>query len=207
MALHSLEILESKSLGWVQVEVGASVVLALAHFSCHSLDYAYVALEIWERARESSEKTDLEMSHMDWSSSASWLSAALQRPSEDLGNAQSCIGALPTFRKSAEVPQVRDIIAPEDLQEVRARADSSCSPLVDAFRPAVAVVRHGEREDAVWNSGWYESEDGRKHPYDCPITAEGVQQARDVAANLKTLNFGIVVSSPYLRCVQTAVPW
>ena len=40
-----------------------------------------------------------------------------------------------------------------------------------------------------------------------PITAEGVQQARDVAANMKTLNFGIVVASPYLRCVQTAVPW
>ena len=163
------------------------VVLALAHFSCHSLDYAYVVLEIWERARESSEDADLEMSHMDWSSSASCLSAPLLVTatlriwemlrvalvhSPGFGRVrlgEDMFAAFIALRRlvQAEVPSVRDIIAPEDLQEVRARADSSCSPVVHAFRPAVAVVRHGEREDAVWNSAWYESEDGRKHPYDC----------------------------------------
>ena len=63
---------------------------------------------------------------------------------------------------------------PEDLIEIR----SACSEQTVSQRPAarssgpepsrppaVAVLRHGEREDAVWNSQWFQSEDRMQHPY------------------------------------------
>ncbi|CAE7669639.1 unnamed protein product [Symbiodinium sp. CCMP2592] len=77
-----------------------------------------------------------------------------------------------------------------------------------AYRPqaSVAVLRHGERQDAVFDSGWHQTEDAAKYPGDCPITDEGVRTAREVARTLRDFgDYGIVVSSPYLRCVQTAV--
>eukprot|EP00438_Fugacium_kawagutii_P032421 Skav234924 [mRNA] locus=scaffold840:964194:966398:+ [translate_table: standard] len=72
---------------------------------------------------------------------------------------------------------------------------------------AVAVVRHAERADAAHAlDDWGCSEDATKFPYDPPITAEGVQQAKDLARDLKQqlVSLDVIISSPYLRCVQTA---
>lgn len=75
-----------------------------------------------------------------------------------------------------------------------------------SFITAVAIVRHGERLDQVNPQAWFHSPMGRQFPFDCPLTRRGREMARQVAEELQKtgLTFGIVVSSPYLRCVQTA---
>ena len=71
---------------------------------------------------------------------------------------------------------------------------------------AVAVLRHAEREDSIWDSAWHGTEDAKLHPADCPITSKGLLEARRMAEKLRQFgDFGIIVASPYLRCVQTAV--
>ncbi|CAJ1352482.1 unnamed protein product [Effrenium voratum] len=75
-----------------------------------------------------------------------------------------------------------------------------------AFQPAVAVLRHGERADVTWGSTWSQSPDAQQNPADCPITPAGIEDALEASHMLRTFaGFGIVVSSPYLRCVQTAI--
>lgn len=77
-----------------------------------------------------------------------------------------------------------------------------------AGRPhlGLAVVRHAERADEAWDSQWLLSEESKLHPFDPPITAKGGQQAEQVALELRGAGgFHRVVSSPYLRCVQTAL--
>jgi len=70
----------------------------------------------------------------------------------------------------------------------------------------VAVVRHAERADEAWDSRWLHTEESKRHPFDPPITAKGCQQAEQVARVLYGAGgFHRVVSSPYLRCVQTAL--
>lgn len=76
-----------------------------------------------------------------------------------------------------------------------------------------AVVRHGERADTVFETnGWSQTDDFKKHPNDPPLTRAGKNQARTVGCTLKRMAngvngslFHIVVSSPYLRCLQTAI--
>jgi len=74
------------------------------------------------------------------------------------------------------------------------------------FKCAVAVVRHGERQDQINPRGWFKSELGQAYPFDCPITEQGRESARSVANALRNSGqeFALVVSSPYVRCVQTA---
>lgn len=120
-------------------------------------------------------------------------------------------------------------IAPEDVGDTPctypARADdySVClgccppSPLPAAeiaipepdeppFKCAVAVVRHGERQDQIDPRAWFKSELGQAYPFDCPLTEKGRESARSVANVLRKSGqkFALVVSSPYVRCVQTA---
>eukprot|EP00746_Dinoflagellata_sp_MGD_P016339 gnl/MRDRNA2_/MRDRNA2_136834_c0_seq1.p1 gnl/MRDRNA2_/MRDRNA2_136834_c0~~gnl/MRDRNA2_/MRDRNA2_136834_c0_seq1.p1 ORF type:complete len:617 (+),score=116.61 gnl/MRDRNA2_/MRDRNA2_136834_c0_seq1:157-2007(+) len=74
-----------------------------------------------------------------------------------------------------------------------------------------AVVRHGERADTVFEkNGWCHSEDFKLHPNDPPLTTAGKKQAKRVGEILHRrmsdgTSFHIVVTSPYLRCVQTAI--
>jgi len=80
-----------------------------------------------------------------------------------------------------------------------------CSP---STQIAVAVMRHGERLDAVDPVSWYRSEAGKAYPFDCPLSAHGRRQVGNVARELAQRcsgRFAYVVSSPYLRCVETAV--
>lgn len=75
------------------------------------------------------------------------------------------------------------------------------------LRSAVAVVRHAERADAVWGHPWNTSADAARFPYDPPITCEGMHMAAQRAKELTSSgsSFDILVSSPYLRAVQTAL--
>eukprot|EP00438_Fugacium_kawagutii_P016520 Skav222458 [mRNA] locus=scaffold3319:157498:160760:+ [translate_table: standard] len=112
--------------------------------------------------------------------------------------------------------------------------DRAAAPTT-TFHPAsvaVAVVRHAERADGAHAyDDWGCSEDGipcftfsttnpqaldllpangsqdaAEFPFDPPITAEGVQQAKQLADDLKTqlVSLDVIISSPYLRCLQTA---
>eukprot|EP00435_Cladocopium_sp_Y103_P010447 s3233_g2.t1 len=74
-------------------------------------------------------------------------------------------------------------------------------------RVAVAVVRHAERADDMHVfDDWGCSQDARDFPFDPPITTNGVQPAKELAYDLKKqlLAVDLVISSPYLRCLQTA---
>jgi broad specificity phosphatase PhoE len=74
------------------------------------------------------------------------------------------------------------------------------------FKCVVAVVRHGDRLDQVDPAAWFRSDLGRAYPFDCPLTSKGRKAARRTAEEIQNsaLEFALVVSSPYVRCVQTA---
>ena len=75
-----------------------------------------------------------------------------------------------------------------------------------ADQAAVAVLRHGQRQDSVFGSSWHNTMDFQQYPFDCPITDDAVVQARHAASKLSSFaDFDVIVSSPYLRCVQTAI--
>lgn len=66
----------------------------------------------------------------------------------------------------------------------------------------IFVLRHGEREDYV-DRNWLQ-----KHPNlapdDPPLAQKGHQQAKETAQRLANEQIDFIVSSPYLRCVETA---
>mmetsp|Transcript_55033 Transcript_55033/g.98107 ORF Transcript_55033/g.98107 Transcript_55033/m.98107 type:complete len:638 (+) Transcript_55033:81-1994(+) len=78
-----------------------------------------------------------------------------------------------------------------------------------------AVVRHTERADGLFafhhGGRWSDTEDCARWPLDPPLSDAGEGQADGLGsqiqdfANRKKSEFHVVVTSPYLRCVQTAV--
>eukprot|EP00930_Biecheleria_cincta_P022919 TRINITY_DN16635_c0_g1_i1.p1 TRINITY_DN16635_c0_g1~~TRINITY_DN16635_c0_g1_i1.p1 ORF type:complete len:524 (-),score=69.97 TRINITY_DN16635_c0_g1_i1:351-1784(-) len=97
-----------------------------------------------------------------------------------------------------------------------ARYWSRLKPLVkEGQSQVVSVVRHAERADAMFalfnGLPWTRSEDSRRWPLDPPLSDAGEIGALEAAEVIhdfatKRCNAGIdvVVTSPYLRCVQTA---
>eukprot|EP00929_Paragymnodinium_shiwhaense_P065606 TRINITY_DN32867_c0_g1_i2.p1 TRINITY_DN32867_c0_g1~~TRINITY_DN32867_c0_g1_i2.p1 ORF type:complete len:495 (+),score=82.62 TRINITY_DN32867_c0_g1_i2:56-1540(+) len=81
--------------------------------------------------------------------------------------------------------------------------------------PLFAVVRHCERADDVaglYEGGrWTQTEDFLEWPLDPPLSDGGFESARTVGEKCQMLandhgsRFHVVVTSPYCRCVQTAV--
>lgn len=72
----------------------------------------------------------------------------------------------------------------------------------------VVVMRHGERFDQSNPNHWYNSEAAKRFPHDPPVTDRGRAQAVDAASTLSQRfgnEFSMVVTSPYMRCVGTAV--
>lgn len=78
---------------------------------------------------------------------------------------------------------------------------------------AIVVVRHAQRLDAV-DPDWYTTS---PCPFDPPLSRTGVAQAREtaqeIAAAVQRLKAGasgyievVIYTSPFLRCVQTAIP-
>eukprot|EP00931_Biecheleriopsis_adriatica_P102326 TRINITY_DN77311_c0_g1_i1.p1 TRINITY_DN77311_c0_g1~~TRINITY_DN77311_c0_g1_i1.p1 ORF type:complete len:423 (-),score=57.94 TRINITY_DN77311_c0_g1_i1:286-1554(-) len=73
-------------------------------------------------------------------------------------------------------------------------------------RPHLAVIRHTEREDSA--SEWRSRLEQVCWQYDPALSQNGILQATSVAADLASKSqttFDVVVTSPYFRCVQTAV--
>jgi len=75
---------------------------------------------------------------------------------------------------------------------------------------AFAVVRHGDRLDHVPEQ-WVNYRHRAAFPNDTPLTSEGMARARQTGQLLKAETsksdrppFTMIVSSPYLRCAQTA---
>merc|ERR1711972_1006674 len=67
-----------------------------------------------------------------------------------------------------------------------------------------ALVRHGDRLDHT--PEWKSFKDARRWPNDTPLTESGHKHATEVGQHLKKSGkpFGLIVSSPYFRCAQTA---
>jgi len=76
------------------------------------------------------------------------------------------------------------------------------------LRQYVSVVRHAHRMDQEKGNPWRYSPDARLHPYDSPLTPKGRRTAADVGKELQRFHsvtaWSCIISSPYLRCIQTA---
>jgi broad specificity phosphatase PhoE len=64
----------------------------------------------------------------------------------------------------------------------------------------IFLARHGNRQDFV-DPGWPAS---AEEPYDPPLSADGVEQARRLGQRLAGEGIEAVVASPFLRTIQTA---
>lgn len=64
----------------------------------------------------------------------------------------------------------------------------------------VWIARHGNRLDFV-RPEWFNTAQRR---YDPPLSEDGVIQARELAAKLKTAKITHIFASPFLRTIQTA---
>ncbi len=64
----------------------------------------------------------------------------------------------------------------------------------------VFLARHGNRQDFV-DPTWHSTAD---EPYDPPLSADGIEQARRLGQRLRGEGINAIVSSPFLRTVQTA---
>jgi broad specificity phosphatase PhoE len=62
------------------------------------------------------------------------------------------------------------------------------------------LARHGNRQDFV-DPAWPTA---AEEPHDPPLSADGVEQARRLGQRLAGEGIRVIVSSPYLRAVQTA---
>jgi broad specificity phosphatase PhoE len=79
----------------------------------------------------------------------------------------------------------------------------------------VGVLRHSERSDApfavVNGEYWHSSDDMKSWPLDPPLSDEGMVNAKKmgqhvlVAVQECSTEVHVVVSSPFLRCIQTAI--
>ena len=64
----------------------------------------------------------------------------------------------------------------------------------------IFLARHGNRQDFVDPNWSLEAPE----PYDPPLSADGVEQARRLGQRLRGEGIGAIVTSPFLRTVQTA---
>lgn len=78
---------------------------------------------------------------------------------------------------------------------------------VESKEQCFALVRHGDRLDHANPEQWFRSAEGKKYPFDCPLTRTGMERATSVGHVLRQAQskFRLIVTSPYLRCVQTAI--
>ncbi|CAE8599324.1 unnamed protein product, partial [Polarella glacialis] len=77
------------------------------------------------------------------------------------------------------------------------------------------VIRHSERADGIYafheGDRWTSSDDFRRWPLDPPLSDAGHEEAEELGRKIQDFathkggKFHVVVCSPYLRCVQTAM--
>jgi broad specificity phosphatase PhoE len=102
------------------------------------------------------------------------------------------------------------------VDEISARLDTckECEVVVEkkccsktewyVFNQAFAIVRHAHRLDHT--PEWDAYADRESYPNDPPLSEEGFDQARQAgeAMAMREVPWKLIVSSPYLRCAQTA---
>jgi len=83
--------------------------------------------------------------------------------------------------------------------------------MTDRGRPAIFICRHGEREDYQWKARGESWQQQAERPWDTPLTPGGIAQGaavgRAIAAHTNRLGLApvqMVLTSPFLRCAQTA---
>mmetsp|Transcript_4993 Transcript_4993/g.11650 ORF Transcript_4993/g.11650 Transcript_4993/m.11650 type:complete len:434 (+) Transcript_4993:3-1304(+) len=79
------------------------------------------------------------------------------------------------------------------------------------------VMRHAERADSWGQDDWFKTKDFQRWPMDPPLAPEGLEMARETGSQIAYKLGGVdggadgcerpftIVSSPFFRCVQTAV--
>lgn len=105
------------------------------------------------------------------------------------------------FEPNEEVDEVRWLTPDEAVKTLTYRFDREVVAGVDidaaVAQREIHIVRHGAAGD---RSKW-EGDD-----QDRPLTAVGEAQANDIADQVSALQLERILSSPYLRCVQTVQP-
>jgi len=74
------------------------------------------------------------------------------------------------------------------------------SPNRSIMAQTVWIARHGNRLDFV-NPAWFDTAERR---YDPPLSEDGLIQAQQLAARLKSTKIAQIFCSPFLRTIQTA---
>jgi len=75
----------------------------------------------------------------------------------------------------------------------------------------LVVMRHSERLDFADEDAWFQHPDSRIYPMDPPITSRGRSHAKVQGRLLREFlesnggGIDVIITSPYIRCVQTAV--
>lgn len=79
------------------------------------------------------------------------------------------------------------------------------------WEQVLVVMRHSERLDFADEDAWFQHPDSRIYPMDPPITSRGRSHAKVQARLLREFlesngaGIDVIITSPYIRCVQTAV--
>eukprot|EP00435_Cladocopium_sp_Y103_P066390 s893_g28.t1 len=123
-------------------------------------------------------------------------------------NAASSQRLLASERDGVELPAINEEVMRCDNPSLELLAAPS-GPSKRGPSAVVAVVRHAERADNMQTfDTWGCSKDAESFPHDPPITARGAEQAEQQLADelkMKEMDFEVIVSSPFLRCLQTAL--
>eukprot|EP00928_Gymnodinium_smaydae_P026588 TRINITY_DN20829_c0_g3_i1.p1 TRINITY_DN20829_c0_g3~~TRINITY_DN20829_c0_g3_i1.p1 ORF type:complete len:665 (+),score=108.14 TRINITY_DN20829_c0_g3_i1:68-2062(+) len=118
-------------------------------------------------------------------------------------------GVVQEGRSSSRLKWIRrrSSVSPSDIAHSWCRRDLSTQ--------AFGVIRHTERADdafSFWRGGrWTQSSDFHQWSLDPPLSDVGIEQATAIGAETAQLardsdtEIHVIISSPYFRCVQTAV--
>ncbi|CAJ1460155.1 unnamed protein product, partial [Effrenium voratum] len=86
-----------------------------------------------------------------------------------------------------------------------------CGCVGKPWQQLLVVMRHSERLDFADEDAWFQHPDSREYPMDPPITSRGKSLAKVQGRMLAELcsrsgsPIDVIITSPYQRCVQTAV--
>eukprot|EP00210_Caulerpa_lentillifera_P003556 g3392.t1 len=89
---------------------------------------------------------------------------------------------------------------PEDEELLSREINLTTEPKRNVKEQLVVVMRHGLREDEVDSNFATKS----NRPWDPPLASRGRNQAASVVSLIGSFNIDYIVSSPFLRCLQTS---
>mmetsp|Transcript_122707 Transcript_122707/g.261863 ORF Transcript_122707/g.261863 Transcript_122707/m.261863 type:complete len:366 (-) Transcript_122707:100-1197(-) len=144
------------------------------------------------------------------------MKVQIKTPKDDRAGATSTRDSAETAAEQFQqvAAQTRSQIIEDDAGKAsccgfpfRRGASAASAPKVNGeFVQTIAIVRHSERLDH--KTDYRNTEEGKKRPFDTPITANGVRIAKQMARDLKKVHakarFTAIAVSPYRRCLETA---